>query len=54
MKLNSPLILTKNTKKSKKNLKALKKTKLVLLPSCIRPCKQEWEHFLPQILTVCD
>ena len=41
----SLMILTiKNTKKTKK-IKALQKTKLVLFPSCILSCKQEWVHY---------
>ena len=40
MKLYSLLILTKNTKKSKNNLKALKKSEIVKFPGRILPCKQ--------------
>ena len=40
MKLYSLLILTKNTKKSKYNFKALKKSEIVIFPGYILPCKQ--------------
>ena len=40
MKLYSLLILTENTKKSKNNFKAQKKSKIVVLPGRILPCKQ--------------
>ena len=40
MKLYSLLILSKNTKKSKNNFKALKKSEIVIFPGCILPCKQ--------------
>ena len=41
MKLYGLLILAKNTKKYKNNIKAPKNTKLVLFPSGILPCKQK-------------
>ena len=40
MKLYSLLILTGNTKKSKNNFKAPKKSEIVIFPSRILPCKQ--------------
>ena len=40
MKLYSPLILTKNTKKSNNNFKAPKKSEIVIFPGRILPCKQ--------------
>ena len=40
MKLYSLLILTKNTKKVKNNLKAPQKSVIVIFPGCILPCKQ--------------
>ena len=40
MKLYSLLILTENTKKSKNNFKALKKSEIVIFPGRILPCKQ--------------
>ena len=40
MKLYSQLILTKNTKKSKYNFKAPKKSEIVIFPGRILPCKQ--------------
>ena len=41
MKLYSLLILTKNTKKSKKNnFKAPKKSEIAIFPGSILPCKQ--------------
>ena len=40
MKLYSLLILTKNTKKSKNNFKAPKKSEIVIFPGRILPCKQ--------------
>ena len=40
MKLYSLLILTENTKKSKNNFKALKKSEIVVFPGRILPCKQ--------------
>ena len=40
VKLYSLLILTKNTKKSKNNFKAPKKSEIVVFPGRILPCKQ--------------
>ena len=40
MKLYSLLILTENTKKSKNNFKAPKKSEIVIFPGRILPCKQ--------------
>ena len=40
MKLYSLLILTKNTRKSKNNFKAPKKSEIVVFPGRILPCKQ--------------
>ena len=40
MKLYSLLILTENTKKSKNNFKAPKKSEIAIFPSRILPCKQ--------------
>ena len=40
MKLYSLLILTKNTKKSKNNFKAPKKSEIAIFPGRILPCKQ--------------
>ena len=40
MKLYSRLILTENTKKSKINFKAPKKSEIVVFPGSILPCKQ--------------
>ena len=40
MKLYSLLILTKNTKNSKNNFKAPKKSGIVIFPGRILPCKQ--------------
>ena len=40
MKPYSLLILTKNTKKSKINFKAPKKSEIVIFPDRILPCKQ--------------
>ena len=40
MKLYSLLILTENTKKSKNNFKAPKKSEIVVFPGRILPCKQ--------------
>ena len=40
MKLYSLLILTKNTKMSKKNFKAPKKSEIVIFPGRILPCTQ--------------
>ena len=40
MKLYSLLILAKNTKKSKNNFKAPKKSEIVVFPGRILPCKQ--------------
>ena len=40
MKLYSLLILTKNTKMSKNNFKAPKKSEIVIFPDRILPCKQ--------------
>ena len=56
MKLYSLLILTKNTKKSKNNFKALKKSEIVVFPGRILPCKQNktaifstLHHIFPRI-----
>ena len=40
MKPYSLLILTKNTKKSKNNFKAPKKSEIVIFPGRILPCEQ--------------
>ena len=40
MKLYSLPILTKNTKKSKNNFKAPKKSEIIIFPGPILPCKQ--------------
>ena len=40
MKLFSLQILTKNTKKSKNNFEAPKKSEIVIFPGRILPCKQ--------------
>ena len=40
MKLYSLLILTENTKKSKNNFKAPKKSEMAIFPICLLPCKQ--------------
>ena len=40
MKLYSLLILTENTKKSKKKITAPKKSEIVVFPGRILPCKQ--------------
>ena len=40
MKLYSLLILAKNTKKSKNNFKAPKKSEIIVFPGRILPCKQ--------------
>ena len=40
MKLYSLLILTKNTKKSRNNFKAPKKSEIGIFPGRILPCKQ--------------
>ena len=56
MKLYRLLILTKNTKKSKNNFKALKKGEIVGFPDRILPCKQNksaiystLHHILPRL-----
>ena len=56
MKLYSLLILTENTKKSKNNFKALKKSEIVVFPGRILPCKQNksaifstLDHIFPRI-----
>ena len=40
MKLYNLLILTENTKKSKNNFEAPKKSEIVIFPGRILPCKQ--------------
>ena len=59
MKLYSLLILTENTKKSKNNFKALKKSEIVVFPGRILPCKQNksailstLDHIFPRIRPV--
>ena len=56
IKLYSLLILTENTKKSKNNFKAPKKSKIVGFPGRILPCKQNksaisstLHHIFPRI-----
>ena len=56
MKLYRLLILTKNTKKSKNNFKAPKKSEIVVFPGRILPCKQNksailstLHHIFPRI-----
>ena len=56
MQLYSLLILTKNTKKSKNNFKAPKKSEIVVFPGRILPCKQNksailsiLHHIFPRI-----
>ena len=56
IKLYSLLILTENTKKSKNNFKALKKSEIVVFPGRILPCKQNksaifstLHHIFPRI-----
>ena len=56
MKLFSLLILAKNTKKSKNNFKAPKKSEIVVFPGRILPCKQNksailstFHHIFPRI-----
>ena len=56
MKLYSLLILTKNTKKSKNNFKAPKKSEIAIFPGRILPCKQNksaiyrtLHHIIPRL-----
>ena len=56
MKLYSLLILTKNTKKSKNNFKAPRKSEIDIFPGRILPCKQNksaiystLHHILPRL-----
>ena len=56
MKLYSILILTKNTRKSKNNFNAMKKSEIVVFPGRILPCKQNksaifstFHHIFPRI-----
>ena len=56
MKLYSLLILTKNTKKSKNNFKAPKKSEIIIFPGCILSCKQNksaiystFHHIFPRL-----
>ena len=49
MKLYSLLILAKNTKKSKNNFKAPKKSEIVVFPGRILPCKQNKSAILKEV-----
>ena len=56
MKLYSLLILAKNTKKSKNNFKAPKKSEIVVFPGRILTCEQNksailsiFQHIFPRI-----
>ena len=51
MKLYSLLILAKNTKKSKNNFKAPKKSEIVVFPGRILPCKQNKSAILSNFIT---
>ena len=57
MRLYSLLILTENTKKSRNNFKALKKSEIVVVPGRTLQCKQNksaifstLDHIFPRII----